>query len=124
MNYLTLLQHFAPAVSAGGLVLSFRQLSAAWTLALAVLFGGGFMLTPVATLAQDAAAPAVASVNINTASAEALAAGLTGVGHSRAVEIVRYREAYGPFSTVDELAEVKGIGQSTLDKNRTVITLE
>ena len=79
MNYLTLLQHFAPAVSAGGMVLSFRQLSAAWTLALAVLFAGGFMLSPVTTLAQDAAAPAVATVTINTASAEALAAGLTAL---------------------------------------------
>jgi len=124
MNYLNLLQHFAPAVSAGGLALSFRQLSAAWMLALAVLLGGGVMLSPGTTLAQETAAPAATTVNINTADAEALAAGLKGVGHSRALEIVQYREAYGPFSTVDELAEVKGIGQSTLDKNRAVITLE
>ena len=69
--------------------------------------------------AADRVAP-----GLSRADAEALAAGLNGVGHSRAVEIVRYRETYGPFSSVDELAEVKGIGQSTLDKNRAVITLE
>jgi competence protein ComEA len=70
------------------------------------------------------ASGALATVNINTADAPTLAASLKGVGQSRAVEIVRYREAYGPFSSADELAEVKGIGQSTLEQNRKVITLE
>jgi competence protein ComEA len=68
--------------------------------------------------------PAVTSVNINTDGAQALAANLKGVGESRAMEIVRYRESYGPFESVDELADVKGIGKSTLDMNRSVITLE
>ena len=68
--------------------------------------------------------PAVTSVNINTAGAQALAENLKGVGESRALEIVRYRESYGPFESVDELADVKGIGKSTLDMNRSVITLE
>lgn len=63
-------------------------------------------------------------VNINSADAQTLATGLKGVGESRAMEIVRYREAYGPFASIDELAEVKGIGKSTLDSNRDVITLE
>ena len=68
--------------------------------------------------------PAATSVNINTASAQALAENLKGVGESRALEIVRYRESYGSFESVDELADVKGIGKSTLDMNRSVITLE
>ncbi|WP_238946809.1 ComEA family DNA-binding protein [Seongchinamella unica] len=68
--------------------------------------------------------PAVAAVNINTADASALAAGLTGVGPSRAEDIVRYREAFGPFTTVEQLAEVKGVGPSTLEKNRARITLD
>ncbi|MFO7550069.1 MAG: helix-hairpin-helix domain-containing protein [Haliea sp.] len=71
-----------------------------------------------------AAAVQVQLVNINTADAAALAAGLQGVGLSRAEDIIRYRETYGPFGTVEELADVKGIGQVTLDKNRAVITLE
>ena len=53
-----------------------------------------------------------------------LASGLKGIGESRAMEIVRYRETYGPFASIDELSEVKGIGKSTLDSNRDVITLE
>lgn len=68
--------------------------------------------------------PPPATVNINTADASALAAALRGVGQSRAMEIVRYREAYGPFESVDELAEVKGIGSATLEANRALITLE
>ncbi len=70
------------------------------------------------------APPAATLVNINTADAPALAANLRGVGKSRAMEIVRYRESYGPFESVEELADVKGIGKSTLDINRSVITLE
>lgn len=63
-------------------------------------------------------------VNINTADAATLAAGLQGIGVSRAEEIIRYRETYGVFSSPDELADVKGIGQATLNRNRAVITLE
>lgn len=67
---------------------------------------------------------AVAAININRADAETLAAGLDGIGLSRAQEIIRYREAYGPFTSAEELMEVKGIGPATLDRNRAVITLE
>ncbi|MEZ5501184.1 MAG: ComEA family DNA-binding protein [Halioglobus sp.] len=78
-----------------------------------------------ATPASASAAVAkVAKVNINTADASTLAAHLKGVGEARATEIVRYREAYGPFASVEELTEVKGIGKSTLEMNREVITLE
>jgi len=68
--------------------------------------------------------PTVASVNINNADAQTLAAGLKGVGLSRAKEIVRYRETYGPFASIDELEEVKGVGPSTIEKNRALLTLE
>jgi competence protein ComEA len=74
--------------------------------------------------AKPAANSAVTRVNINTADAQTLAANLKGVGEARAQEIVRYRETYGPFASADELTEVKGIGKSTLDMNRDVITLE
>jgi competence protein ComEA len=91
-------------------------------LALALAAGLGALSSPLQ--ARDEAPPTAATVNINVADAATLAAALNGVGLSRAEEIVRYREAYGPFSSVEELAEVKGIGESTLEKNRTVITLD
>ena len=64
------------------------------------------------------------TVNINTADAQSLSAGLKGIGPSKAAEIVKYRETYGPFASVDELSEVKGVGKSTIEKNRNVLTLE
>ncbi|MFK7829274.1 MAG: ComEA family DNA-binding protein [Congregibacter sp.] len=63
-------------------------------------------------------------VNINTASAAELASALVGVGTSRADAIVRYREQFGPFESVDELSEVSGIGASTVEQNRVSIRIE
>ena len=57
-------------------------------------------------------------VDINTADAGELAGAIVGVGEKKAAVIVQYREAYGPFTSVDELAMVKGIGAGTLEKNR------
>jgi len=76
---------------------------------------------PAVTLADEA--PAVVAVNINTASAEELAEKLQGIGESRAELIVQFREAQGPFTSLEQLLEIKGIGQATLDKNRDKIQL-
>jgi competence protein ComEA len=62
-------------------------------------------------------------VNVNSASAEEIAAGLDGVGMSKAQAIVSYRQANGKFQHADELVNVKGIGLSTVDKNRDYIRL-
>ena len=61
-------------------------------------------------------------VNINTADAEALAAAMAGVGVTKAEEIVRYREVHGPFSSVEELTMVRGIGAKTVEKNRAALS--
>jgi len=63
-------------------------------------------------------------VNVNTASAEEIAANLKGIGLSKAQLIVEYREANGSFLHVDELVKVKGIGVKTIDNNRGMILLE
>jgi len=60
-------------------------------------------------------------ININVASTAVLAHGLKGIGPSKAEAIVRYREEYGAFQTVDELVNVKGIGPKTLEKLRSQI---
>ena len=62
-------------------------------------------------------------ININTADASALAAGIQGVGEKRAQAIVEYRNAHGEFVNVDALANVKGIGTSTIEKNRDNLTV-
>ena len=62
-------------------------------------------------------------VNINTAGAGELEA-LEGIGPALAQRIVEYREEHGPFRSVDELLEVKGIGEATLEKFRDSVILE
>ncbi len=57
-------------------------------------------------------------VNINTASAEEMAQALNGVGLSKARAIVLYRQQNGPFENISELVHVKGIGESTVERNR------
>ncbi|MHC8321502.1 ComEA family DNA-binding protein [Pseudomonas sp. GB2N2] len=66
------------------------------------------------------AAPQVQSdkVDLNLADAPTLQRELAGVGEAKAKAIVAYRDTNGPFSSIDELLEVKGIGKAILDKNR------
>lgn len=59
-----------------------------------------------------------APVNINTADAPSLSAAIKGVGEKKAQAIVQYRKEHGPFKSVDELANVPGIGEKTVEKNR------
>ena len=61
-------------------------------------------------------------VNINTASKRELDA-LPGIGEVLAQRIIDYRSANGPFSTVDELTKVKGIGVKTLEKLKPYATV-
>ena len=65
-----------------------------------------------------------AQVNINTADAETLASELTGIGQSKAEAIIAYREQYGPYRHIEDLANVKGIGMATIDRNKSKLTLE
>lgn len=65
----------------------------------------------------------VVVVNLNTADAATLQRELAGVGATKAQAIVAYREEHGNFASVDELLEVKGIGEATLEKNRDKLTV-
>lgn len=77
------------------------------------------LLSLLLSFAAFAAGP---SVNINTADATQLAS-LNGIGESKAQAIVAYRQANGPFKSVEQLAEVKGIGLKTVEKNRERLTI-
>ncbi|OJT43234.1 ComEA family DNA-binding protein [Serratia plymuthica] len=59
-----------------------------------------------------------ASVSINQADAEQLASVLKGVGLKKAESIVRYREQNGPFTQIEQLQEVPGIGSALFERNR------
>ena len=63
-------------------------------------------------------------VNINSADAATIARELKGIGLSKAEAIVEYRQKHGPFRSADELAQVRGIGQKTIEHNRADIRID
>lgn len=77
---------------------------------------------PPATRAAPAAS-ADRKININTASAAELDL-LPGIGPSLAQRIIDYREAHGPFTSIDGLDRVKGIGPKLMAKVRSRVTLD
>ncbi len=75
--------------------------------------------TPALGAAGDEKAP---RVNLNTATVEDLTS-LPGIGPSYAKRIVDYREKNGPFKRVEDLLNVQGIGEKTLEKIRDRVSL-
>jgi competence protein ComEA len=73
--------------------------------------------------AQVANVASVSAVNINTADAVTIADHLNGIGLKKAQAIVSYREQNGPFKSVDDIVNVTGIGEATLEKNRSLIVI-
>lgn len=55
-------------------------------------------------------------VNINTATAGELSENLDGIGNSIAQRIVEYREQNGNFSSIEDIKNVSGIGDSKYEK--------
>jgi competence protein ComEA len=78
-----------------------------------------------------AAAPALAggepqlsgTVNVNTATAEQLQL-LPGIGDARARAVIETRKRRGGFERVEDLLEVKGIGESSLEQLRPYVTVK
>ncbi|MDA6141499.1 ComEA family DNA-binding protein, partial [Escherichia coli] len=61
-------------------------------------------------------------VNLNTATLEDLQT-LNGIGPSKAQAILTYREENGPFKTVEDLLQVSGIGEKSLEKIKAEIAI-
>lgn len=62
-------------------------------------------------------------VNLNKADAATLQENLKGVGEKKAEAIVAYRKEHGDFKTLDEIKEVKGIGEGIFKKIKTDLSL-
>ena len=65
----------------------------------------------------------VGVVNVNSATAEELAL-LPGVGPAKAQAILEYRKEHGAFKRVEDLSEVKGIGDKALERMRPHVALD
>nr|WP_310616308.1 helix-hairpin-helix domain-containing protein [Pantoea cypripedii] len=73
--------------------------------------------SPSETQAIQVSSPAEGQISINEATAEELAAAMNGIGLKKAQSIVSYREQYGPFTAIDQLKEVPGIGSALVERN-------
>ncbi len=80
---------------------------------------------PGAPVSMDrpSAVDAQGRIELNQASVELLD-DLPGIGPAKAQAIIDYRTAHGPFRAVEQLMEVKGIGQKTFDKLRDKVWIE
>lgn len=96
------------------------------TLAMAVLISQGFTAEHDSAGQQaeqaDAAVMTIDKIDINQADPVELTR-LPGIGTSTAAKITAYREANGPFKSVDDLLNVKGIGPEKLEKIKPLVTL-
>jgi competence protein ComEA len=85
------------------------------------LFAAGDVVSAQKT-AGKAAATAPAVVNLNTATASQIAT-LPGIGEKAAQRIIEYREKNGGFKKIEELMNVKGIGEKSFLKLKPLITV-
>jgi len=67
-------------------------------------------------------APTPSTLDLNGADEQALL-GLPGIGPSRARAIVAFRTAHGPFRSLSQLLQIKGIGRALLKQLRPLVTL-
>lgn len=77
----------------------------------------------VMTESEAASAVQAVKVHLNTATSEELQT-LPRIGPAIAERILEYREQIGAFSSVDELLEVKGIGEATLEQLRPYLAVD
>ena len=82
-------------------------------------------LLPISVFAAEspAASSVIETIHLNQATAEELQA-LPGVGPALSERIVLYRTEHGPFRSVDQLTEVKGVGQVKLAKFKAQLTVD
>ena len=82
----------------------------------------GVVIETEAEVPREEIAPDFPPVDLNTATAEELDT-LPGIGEKKALAIVEYREANGPFRAVEELERVKGISERTVDGMRAYVRI-
>lgn len=97
-----------------------RKSTIAWVLVLCL----GLALHPVSLYAKDTEANKASTekINLNTATEEQLQS-LPGIGPSSAKNILEYRNKAGKFNRIEEIINVKGIGEKKFQKIKDRLTL-
>ncbi len=88
-----------------------------------VICGALLFISPAAVSAQSSeATPAKASINLNSATLDQLET-LPGIGRKTAERIIEHRTKSGPFKRIEELMNVKGIGEKSFLKLKPMIVV-
>jgi competence protein ComEA len=91
-------------------------------LSLGMVFGSVSVLAQKAPASTGQTAAAAAKININSATAEQLAS-LPGIGPSMARSIIEHRSKVGRFQRIEELMNVKGVGEKKFLKIKDRLTV-
>ena len=83
----------------------------------------GVVIETEAEVPGEEIAPDFPPVDLNTATAEELDT-LPGIGESLARRIIAYREANGPFGSIEEIMEVSGIGEAKFAELEDRVTVD
>ena len=92
------------------------------TLVVFLLAGGTAAAQDKSTSASKAVKAAAVVVNLNSATLSQIAT-LPGVGEKAAQRIIEYREKNGGFKKIEELMNVKGIGEKSFLKLKPLVTV-
>ena len=94
-----------------------------FTIIVSITFACIFAIYPKSIIAQESSLnEGMSKININTASQEQFEQ-IKGIGPGLAKKIIEYRESHGNFEKVEDLINVKGIGEKKLEKMKDIITI-
>lgn len=99
-----------------------RMLTVVLCLALASMVSGAGTASAAPQAAAETRASAPAALNLNSATVEQLQK-LPGIGPKTAARIVEYRQKSGGFKKVEELMNVRGVGEKSFLKLKSQITV-